>query len=276
MAKKKHKRSSRTSSLRPAPPLSSLDKSIYLILAIFILCLTFAPLIVVILFQDDVVQIDPTVVISMTRVELGLWIVLSLFTVGLPLVSVLTCAWVIRQPFFGRGDVLYGFAGGREEIYPLFGKYRHPQMSVKGSKKKEYVIITVVITTALALSILFPGLSLFGRVDLHDNMEVTVKNGFNVETRCYGADEIEAVTFALESYHRRGRKIFSATVIIIMGDGRKYEMVAEPSTLLWVKEEIRDGVPIDYRMNISVNEYVKKKHLNQTEADILQEVFTKT
>lgn len=276
MVKSKRKRYRNQPQKRPAPPLSGLDKGIYLILAILILCLTFAPLIVVILFQDAVVQIDSTVVISMTRGELGLWVVLSLFTVTLPLVSVLTCAWVIRQPFFGRGDVLYGVAGGREEIYPLFGKYRHPKISVKSPKKKEYVVITVVIIMALALSILFSGLSLFSRVDLHDNMAVTVKNGFNVETRCYGVDEIEAVTFALDSSHHRGRERSRAMVIFIMDDGRKYEMVAEPSTLLWVKEEIRDGVPIDYRMNISVDEYVKKKHLNQTEAGILQEVFTKT
>lgn len=276
MAKYKRKRRRYKQAVQKlaAPPLSKLDKGIYIALILLGVLLAVAPLFVSMLFQDHVAHADPTVVCSVPRGWVGLWIILSLVFVSCPLAGLFLDAFMTRQPIFGRDDVTYGAAGGRVEIYPLFGKHRRSLIADKTPPPKSgRVLVVVVVVIVIALSVLFSVLSLFGRIDLHKDLSVTVKNGFNIETRCYGADEIEAVTFALDIHYHRGSERYRAMVIFNMEDGREYEMAAEPSTLLWVKNEIHDGIPVDYRMDISVDEYAKKVWLNERETAILQEVF---
>ena len=222
MAKKHRKRSSPANSLRKAPPLSPLDKGIYVFLSVLAFGITFSPLIAALLLGDRVSFSDPTVIGNTKSGRFALWVLLSMFVSGVPLASVLACGLATRQPFFGRKDVYYGFRGGRVDIHPLFRKRETP---LKPAKKRERGLAAVLVAVALLVPILLSVLSVYGRVDLHEDLSVTVKNGFNTETKRMEAEEIEAVTFSIDRYRvRRNRGIswlsrLSVQVTLTMENG---------------------------------------------------------
>lgn len=271
MAKKKHKRSSQASSLRPAPPLSRLDKGIYLLLAVLAFCIAFSPLIASLLLEERVAFSDPTVIGSTKPGRFGLWVLLSMIVSGVPLASVLACGLVTRQPFFGRKDVVYGFRGGRKEIYPLFRKRENP---LKPAQKRERGLITALVAVALLVPVLLSVLSVYGRADLHRDLSVTVKNGFNAETKRMEAEEIETVTFSIERYRGRRRvtNSLSAHVILTMENGRKYSFTPDADTMLYIKSRVSPSL-IRYEMEGSVEEYINRYIRDPIEADKLRVVF---
>ena len=271
MAKKKRKRSSRTSSLRPAPPLSRPDKGIYLLLAVLAFGIAFSPLIAALLLGDLVAFSDPTVIGSTRPGRFGLWVLLSLLVSGVPLFSVLACGLVTRQPFFGRKDVVYGFRGGREEIYPLFRKRENP---LKPARKRERGLIAALVAVALLVPVLLSVLSVYGRVDLHGDLSVTVKNGFNAETKRMEAEEIETVTFSIDRYRGRRRvtNSLSAHVILTMENGRKYSFAPDADTMLYIKSRVSPSM-IRYELEGSVEEYIDRYIRDPIEADKLRVVF---
>lgn len=271
MAKKKRKRSSQASSLRPAPPLSRLDKGIYLLLAVLAFGIAFSPLIASLLLEERVAFSDPTVIGSTRPGRFGLWVLLSMFVSGVPLASVLAYGLVTRQPFFGRKDVVYGFRGGRKEIYPLFRKRENP---LKPARKRERGLITALVAVALLVPILLSVLSVYGRVDLHGDLSVTVKNGFNAETKRMEAEEIETVTFSIERYRGRRRVTgsLSAHVILTMENGRKYSFTPDADTMLYIKSRVSPSL-IRYEMEGSVEEYIDRYIRDPIEADKLRQVF---
>ena len=271
MAKKKRKRSARTSSLRPAPPLSRPDKGIYLLLAVLAFGIAFSPLIAALLLGDLVAFSDPTVIGSTRPGRFGLWVLLSLLVSGVPLFSVLACGLATRQPFFGRKDVVYGFRGGRKEIYPLFRKRENP---LKPARKRERGLIAALVAVALLVPVLLSVLSVYGRVDLHGDLSVTVKNGFNAETNRMEAEEIETVTFSIERYRGRRRvtNSLSAHVILTMENGRKYSFTPDADTMLYIKSRVSPSL-IRYEMEGSVEEYIDRYIRDPIEADKLRVVF---
>ena len=275
MAKKHRKRSSPANSLRKAPPLSPLDKGIYLLLSILAFGIAFSPLIAGLLLGDRVSFSDPTVIGNTKPGRFALWVLLSTFVSGVPLFSVLAIGMDNRQPFFGRKDVIYGFRGGRVDIHPLFRKRETP---LKPAKKRERELVAVLVAVALLVPILLSVLSVYGRVDLHEDLSVTVKNGFNTETKRMEAEEIERVTFSIDRYRvRRNRGIswlseLSVQVTLTMENGRKYTFKPDADTMLYIKSRVSPSL-IRYEMEGSVEEYIDRYIRDPIEADKLRQVF---
>ena len=275
MAKKHRKRSSPANSLRKAPPLSPLDKGIYLLLSILAFGITFSPLIAALLLGDRVSFSDPTVIGNTKPGRFALWVLLSMFVSGVPLFSVLAVGMVNRQPFFGRKDVIYGFRGGRVDIHPLFRKRETP---LKPAKKRERELVAVLVAVALLVPILLSVLSVYERADLHEDLSVTVKNGFNTETKRMEAEEIERVTFSIDRYRpHRNRGIswlsrLSVQVTLTMENGRKYTFKPDADTMLYIKSRVSPSL-IRYEMEGSVEEYIDRNIRDPIEADKLRQVF---
>ncbi len=275
MAKKHRKRSSPANSLRKAPPLSPLDKGIYLLLSILAFGIAFSPLIAGLLLGDRVSFSDPTVIGNTKPGRFALWVLLSTFVSGVPLFSVLAIGMDNRQPFFGRKDVIYGFRGGRVDIHPLFRKRETP---LKPAKKRERELVAVLVAVALLVPILLSVLSVYERADLHEDLSVTVKNGFNTETKRMEAEEIERVTFSIDRYRvRRNRGIswlsrLSVQVTLTMENGRKYTFKPDADTMLYIKSRVSPSL-IRYEMEGSVEEYIDRHIRDPIEADKLRQVF---
>ena len=275
MAKKHRKRSSPANSLRKAPPLSPLDKGIYVFLSVLAFGIAFSPLIAALLLGDRVSFSDPTVIGNTKPGRIALWVLLSTFVSGVPLFSVLAIGMDNRQPFFGRKDVIYGFRGGRVDIHPLFLKRETP---LKPAKKRERELVAVLVAVALLVPILLSVLSVYGRVDLHEDLSVTVKNGFNTETKRMEAEEIKAVTFSIDRYRpHRNRGIswlsrLSVQVTLTMENGRKYTFKPDADTMLYIKSRVSPSL-IRYEMEGSVEEYIDRHIRDPIEADKLRQVF---
>ena len=271
MAKKHRKRSSPANSLRKAPPLSRLDKGIYVFLSVLAFGITFSPLIAGLLLGDRVSFSDPTVIGNTKPGRFALWVLLSMFVSGVSLFSVLAVGMANRQPFFGRKDVIYGFRGGRVDIHPLFRKRETP---LKPAKKRERGLITVLVAVALLVPILLSVLSVYERADLHKDLSITVKNGFNTETKRMEAEEIRTVTFSIDRYRGRRRVIgsLSAHVILTMENGRKYSFTPDANTMLYIKSHVSPSI-IRYEMEGSVEEYIDRHIRDPIEADKLRQVF---
>ena len=271
MAKKHRKRSSPAHSLRKAPPLSPLDKGIYVFLSVLAFGIAFSPLIAALLLGDRVSFSDPTVIGNTKPGRFALWVLLSMFVSGVPLCSVLAVGMANRQPFFGRKDVIYGFRGGRVDIHPLFRKRETP---LKPAKKRERGLVAMLVAVALLVPILLSVLSVYERADLHEDLSVTVKNGFNAETKRIEAEEIETVTFSIDRY--RGRKgiigSLSAQVTLTMENGRKYTFNPDADTMLYIKSRVSPSM-IRYEMEGSVEEYIDRYIRDPIEADKLRQVF---
>ena len=270
MAKKHRKRSSPANSLRKAPPLSPLDKGIYVFLSVLAFGITFSPLIAALLLGDRVSFSDPTVIGNTKPGRFALWVLLSMFVSGVPLFSVLAVGMANRQPFFGRKDVIYGFRGGRVDIHPLFRKRETP---LKPAKKRERGLVAVLVAVALLVPILLSVLSVYGRVDLHEDLSVTVKNGFNTEAKRMEAEEIETVTFSIERYRGRRRVThsLSAHVILTMENGRKYSFTPDADTMLYIKSRVSPSL-IRYEMEGSGGEYISRRTRDPIGADKRREV----
>ena len=275
MAKKHRKRSSPANSLRKAPPLSRLDKGIYVFLSVLAFCIAFSPLIAALLLGDRVSFSDPTVIGNTKSGRFALWVLLSMFVSGVPLASVLACGLATRQPFFGRKDVYYGFRGGRVDIHPLFRKRETP---LKPAKKRERGLAAVLVAVALLVPILLSVLSVYERTDLHKDLSITVKNGFNAETKRMEAEEIETVTFSIDRYRvRRNRGIswlsrLSVQVTLTMENGRKYTFKPDADTMLYIKSRVSPSL-IRYELEGSVEEYIDRNIRDPIEADKLRQVF---
>lgn len=271
MAKKHRKRSSPANSLRKAPPLSPLDKGIYVFLSVLAFGIAFSPLIAALLLGDRVSFSDPTVIGNTKPGRFALWVLLSMFVSGVPLFSVLAVGMANRQPFFGRKDVYYGFRGGRVDIHPLFRKRETP---LKPAKKRERGLIAALVAVALLVPILLSVLSVYERADLHKDLSITVKNGFNTETKRMEAEEIRTVTFSIDRY--RGRKgiigSLSAHVILTMENGRKYTFNPDADTMLYIKSRVSPSL-IRYELEGSVEEYISRRIRDPIEADKLRQVF---
>ena len=275
MAKKHRKRSSPANSLRKAPPLSPLDKGIYVFLSVLAFGIVFSPLITALLLGDRVSFSDPTVIGNTKPGRFGLWVLLSMFVSGVPLFSVLAVGMANRQPFFGRKDVYYGFRGGRVDIHPLFRKRETP---LKPAKKRERGLAAVLVAVALLVPIPLSVLSVYERADLHEDLSITVKNGFNTETKRMEAEEIERVTFSIDRYRvRRNRGIswlseLSVQVTLTMENGRKYTFNPDADTMLYIKSRVSPSL-IRYEMEGSVEEYIDRHIRDPIEADKLRQVF---
>jgi hypothetical protein len=122
--------------------------------------------------------------------------------------------------------------------------------------------------------ILLSVLSVYGRVDLHGDLSVTVKNGFNAETKRMEAQEIETVTFSIDRY--RGRRgiigSLSAHVILTMEYGRKYSFTPDADSMMYIISRVSHSL-IRYEMEGSVEEYIDRHIRDPIEADKLRQVF---
>ena len=262
----------RSPSLRPAPPLSRLDKGIYLLLSVLALGVAFSPLVASLLLADRVAFSDPTVIASASRGRAGLWLILSLLLSGIPLFTVLAYGMASRQPFFGRRDTLYGHKGGRVDVHPLLRKRDKP---LKPAQKRAVALVAAMIAVGILAPIPLSVWSVYGRYDLHGDLSVTTRNGWNAETERAEVEEIETVTFSIERYRGRRYSVIPRLAVVVtlrMKDGRRYAFTPDAETLLYVKSQISPE-RIRYELEDSVENYVSRYVRDPMEAERLREVF---
>ena len=222
---------------------------------------------------------DPTVLVTARTMK---WasLLLALFfavTAFLPIAIMFRMAKGIL-PIFARSDITYGREGGYNDLFPMFGKCRTASADtaakVVREQEKDRRDLKKSLIGVLVTLLLFP-LTLFGRSDLHEDMSVTIRNPLNMETARYEAEDVEGVTFSIDSYlsgYRVKVRHLDLRVTLEMADGREYSFTADPETLLLVSTRFPRGMTV-CRANVSVEEYIRRKNLDEPEAAALRALF---
>lgn len=258
----------------PRPPLSPWDKILYPAVTVGGVVISVGMALGGSILTGCIALTDPTVLATKSTLyplTLALAVVFLLFVI-IPLLWWGKLKGVI--PIFARRDVIYGQIGGYRESYPVFGRYKIGYGAddwAENTKEKKQLLHCLAV--ALVVLLLFP-LTLFGRYDLHEDMSLTVRSIVNTETAQYDSEDVEGVILAIE-YNATARRSTSAryrtTVTVQTADGRSYKFSATPETMAAAARV--SPSKIRRQTDISVEDYIERRNLNEEDAAILRSVF---
>ena len=268
MSKKKTKR--KNPALRP-PPLSGLDKVIYVFLFLFVIAVAFATILPVVLFQRKIAMADPSVMASEARGTM-FWILPFVLYVMIGGLCFFIDARQKKQPIFGKKGIRYG-APEWKEVYPLFMKDR-PRAYIRPREQRLRRLGMHAALITLAITVLLAPLSLCGRNSLREDMSMTVYSVFNREICRYEQDEIETVTYVIyyKSYMSRGPHGYHLRADIRMQDGKTYSYTTGVDTLFYIKSQVPLS-KIRYRGEENLEGLIRDRRYDVDEAAKVRMIF---
>ncbi len=265
MRKKKTKR--KPPALRP-PPLSGLDKTVYVGLFLIVLALVFGAILALASINRAIGYADPTVISSEARGTL-FWALPFLLVFAITALGMITGALTDRQPIFGKKGIRYG-SPPYAPVYPLFMENR-PKAYIRPSEKRFRRSLLRFAVSLLAVTLLLTPLSFCGRNSLREDMSITVYGVFGQETRRYEKEDIETVTFAI--YHIRGAGMgWHLRTQIVTTDGRRYDFIGDPDTLLYIKNRVPASA-VRRKGEEYLNALIRDKRYNAEEAAKARSLF---
>ena len=184
------KRKRRKKNIRP--PLTLLDKSIYLLGIL----LSFSVAIALLLGLDAIRRL----IAYQTEGTLA-WESLANSLFSLPFILALEISafcliiggWEGKQPIFGSKKIRYGEHPYERNCFPLFSKKRRLIKKNPSHQKFTQKLILLWLTVMILLACLIP-LSLFSREVLYQDNHIERINMFNHVTEAYTADDFEHLT----------------------------------------------------------------------------------
>ena len=204
------------------PPLSPLDKFIYIavIALIAVVCFGFAYLYDEII-ERSVVRSDPSVIAFSLHTTQLFIVPFGLCAFGGPLIY-MVCKFEFRQPIFGNRKISYGKEPWDNSCYPLFG-YKREKQFIRSPDKKARRNGFAVWCAGLCITLLFLPLGLFGRTCLLEDNSIVIYDVFDQVVGEYTEDNFRNLT--LETTHadssRYGSHSWGYKLIIELDDGRK-------------------------------------------------------
>ncbi len=216
---KKSSRSSKTKHLRP--PLSVLDKSIY----IFGLLLSFVvTLLLVFAIQDarDAIAFQDEAVVARTNHPSSLFAGLFMFYFEISAIGFFSFLLSDRKPLFGNRKIRYGEYPWEKDCYPLFCRSRKPvygRPAVRSFRRR----MLCLWCAGLLLTVCFLPLAFFGRTCLRQDQVIVSYDVFNrPKEKSYSPADYSALT--LQAVHvkpGRGAAYWKYEIILTMTDGKE-------------------------------------------------------
>ena len=187
--------------LHRMPPLSFVDKLIYLAIMLLLCAAYVALLLGPLLIRKQIAFSDPEVVAAADHASVW-WLAVPLMTFFLMTFILWQNAYQNGKPIFGRRNFKYG-PPAWPKVYPLFMKNKPPVWE-SARKKKERKQRAVFLLVVLLLSFIpFPW-SLYGRDCLRSDGSIVSYHMFNGQTNELAPGDI--VDLAIETYqHRIGK-----------------------------------------------------------------------
>ena len=172
MGKRGEKRKKKTA--HRTPPLSKLDRAIYMIAM-----LLFVPLILGILIGWDelherIAFRDPNVIAFKAGI-FGVFPFL-LFLVGV--LIALACCYSSKRPIFGDNTLRYGDYPWKTDLFPLFGPQRRT-VRRRASEQRFRTVVRRIAAVALILSLLLAALGVYRRTCLRDDRTIVTYNSLD-------------------------------------------------------------------------------------------------
>lgn len=262
------------------PPLSVLDKAIYVGIFVFLTALLILLLFISYIAMDAIALKDRTVVAY--RNNGCEFFMLPLFiNILLSGIALYFATRGKKLPIFGNKDIRYGEYPWAKDCYPIFGKQsKHLRQTPRESDVKKALFglwIAVFIITLL----MYP-LGLFGRACLHTDNSITAYDILNRKSETvYTVSDYSAVKFIAS--HGGHRDPYDLDVIIDMSDGRSFGFEYEDfggykNTDAWLDklEELKTTVPksaISYEETHRLERTADYFSLNEEQTARLFEIF---
>lgn len=267
----------------PMPPLSTLDRFIYITLMVisFIACFILGVLLDVI--KHLIAFSDKTVIAYEGTIADLLFLPFLIFILLFGFISLSSCMYS-KTPIFGKKGITYGPPMYKAK-YPLFMRNK-PEVYVKPSEKRWRKTKCILILGILVLTLIPLGFSFCGRKCLTDDVTIQQYNIVNVKKSEYNIDEIESTT--LKAYYHIGGKYsrsywevsiefatnnknfeFDYSNFKPFGDGAHTETL---DMLLDIKSKL-NSKDIEYDGADNLEYVIEEKGLNEKESEMLYELF---
>jgi len=260
-----------------APPLTFLDKLLYVLFLILFCAISISPLIIATIIQKKLTFNDPSAVAF--EQTSGLWWTFPISFFLLITVLVLgICGLENRIPLFGNPKLQYGEPPFKKNIYPLF-KRKHYVLEQKSKKKvwyKNFIVAWCVVF--LVLLSIFP-LGICGRRVLFEDSTIKTFNSFNSVKITYSTEDYDHFTLdAYISRSRYGAARWVYKVEIKTNDGKKISFrnyVSEKAIdeFIEIKESLNhDQITIKRAHNLE--KVIDYNNFDSTTSDKLRELFS--
>lgn len=268
----------------PMPPLSALDKFIYITLMVinFIVCIIFGILIDIIkhliAFSDNTVIAYRAPFSDLLSIPFLLFIMLFGFTL------LLSCMYS-KTPIFGKKGITYGPPMYKAK-YPLFMRNK-PAVYVKPSEKQWRKTKCVLISGILILTLIPLAFSFCGRKCITSDVTLQRYNAVNIKRAEYTVDEIKFTT--LRAYYSLGTKNstghWEISINLTTNNNKNFKFVYSDfkpfgegahietlDMLLDIKSKL-NSEDIEYDGTDNLDDVAKAKSFNTKETQMLYELF---
>ena len=268
----------------PMPPLSALDKFIYIALIVinFIVCIIFGLLIGII--KHLIAFSDNTVIASRAPFSDLLFIPFLLFIMLFGFISLLL-SMNSKTPVFGKKGITYGPPMYKAK-YPLFMRNK-PDVYVKPSEKQWRKTKRVLISGVLILTLIPLAFSFCGRKCITKDVTLQRYNAVNIKRAEYTVDEIKSATFrtyySLGTRHSTGH--WEISVKLTTNNNKNFKFLYSDfkpfgegmhsetlDMLLSIKSKL-DSADIEYDGTDNLDDVAKAKGFNPKEKEMLYELF---
>lgn len=261
------------------PPLSLLDRCVYWLLFLLLICLIFGLLLLFVWLRRRILLAEPQVVAEKGHGS-GFWAApffLVLLTMGMTWWS---AGYTKRKPLFGRKGVHYG-PPDNPNVYPIFGKQRQPAGENQRKKRRAGAFLCLA---ALLLSALLLPLSIYGRDCLYADGTIVEYNMFNVQRASWQLSALEISVCDLRAYPAVGHSYGVRVTLETTGGARHrftcadFRQGTEQGVSLWLLDmlALRAQAPMD-RIRVQgtelLSQVIADRNLSEAEAALLYQLF---
>lgn len=235
----------KTKKKRRNPPLSSLDKAVYIFGWILNAVICFSSVFLFILVQDTVAFSNPSVTAYRTGASMLWSFPLFLFVIASTNVFIIG-NFSSETPIFGNKRIKYGEHPWAKDCFPLFDK-RRKTAYVKPSKKRLYRKWLIIWCAALLFVTSLASFGLFARDCMYKDLSIRSYNTFNRKSgEEYSTEDYSHLTIDTEM----GFSTSSRGLIRVL---------SEPRVTVSLTVEMKDG----NKFTFSYGDFVKGSALDE-------------
>ena len=270
--KKKHNKRKRYN-----PPLTFVDKFIYILFLVVFIAISFSLIIIPLYIQKRLTFSDPSAVAFMTTG--GLWWTFPLsFYLLITTIVLFACGFDQKIPLFGNPNLRYGEPPFKKSIYPIFRRKQYIQNN-KGKGKVWYKsFIGAWFVVFLVFLCIYP-LGICGRRVLYDDSTIKTYNSFNSVKTTYSSKDYYHLTLdAFFSQARYGAGRWVTTAEIKTKENKKIYFRNNLSEramdeFIEIKESL-DPDQITIKRAHNLENVIEDNNLSDSESKKLYELFS--
>ncbi len=264
------------------PKLSLLDKCIYCLSCILLLCiLTFIGIVPILIFDTIAFADDAVVACHHWSV---LWLLVPYIAWFTGTITLWSIWYTGKKPLFGIRNYQYG-PPRHPKIYPLFRKDNPPvwiSESEKNNRRRNALILLVI----LMLTFIPYSWAFFGRDSLYYDGSISRHNIINIQSEKLSSREVQTVRFCVNSYRtgRNSPRRWRVQVELIAQDGKEFQFGshefknADDNNIAWLTSMLAlkrrfDSSVISFDGIENLEKVINDQHMTTEDAELLKQLF---